>query len=247
MICNQLQPMIKVKDNERRKQYSRMLLSNTVKKEDNKMKNCTLPFPELPDQVPSRGSALTRQVFKKIFLAQGWCFSGEFPNLPKAVAIISPHTSNIDAWYGFLALLGLGIRITIFGKNSLFHTPLKPLLEWVGVIPVNRENPHGLTQEVTEIVQSRDKIWIGMAPEGTRKRANKIRSGFYYIAHEAQIPIVMFSFDYAEKTIRCLGVFYPTGDYAVDLEKILNLYDGQFSPRNPEWLALPLQKHWKKP
>nr|WP_257220994.1 1-acyl-sn-glycerol-3-phosphate acyltransferase [Acinetobacter sp. YH12219] len=190
---------------------------------------------------------MSRAIFKKLFLAQGWKFDGEFPNLAKAVAIISPHTSNIDAWHGFLALLGIGIKITIFGKNTLFDTPLKPLLDWVGVIPVQRENPYGLTREIAEIVQATDQIWIGMAPEGTRKKADKIRSGFYYIAYEAQIPIVMFSFDYAKKTIHCLGTFEPSGDFKTDLEKILMIYDGKFSPKNPEWLALPLQKHWKKP
>lgn len=138
MIFNQLHPMIKVKDNECRKQYSRMLLSNTVKKED-KMKNNAFLFPELPDQVPSRGSALTRQVFKKIFLAQGWRFSGEFPNLPKAVAIISPHTSNIDAWYGFLALLGLGIRITIFGKIVCFIPHSNPFWNGLGSSPLTEK------------------------------------------------------------------------------------------------------------
>ena len=211
------------------------------------MNQKTQLFPVLPDQVPSRGSPLSRAIFKKLFLAQGWKFDGEFPNLAKAVAIISPHTSNIDAWHGFLALLGIGIKITIFGKNTLFDTPLKPLLDWVGVIPVQRENPHGLTREITEIVQATDQIWIGMAPEGTRKKADKIRSGFYYIAYEAQIPIVMFSFDYAKKTIHCLGVFEPSGDFETDIGKILKIYDGKFSPKNPEWLALPLQKHWKKP
>lgn len=211
------------------------------------MNQKTQLFPVLPDQVPSRGFPLSRAIFKKLFLAQGWKFDGEFPNLAKAVAIISPHTSNIDAWHGFLALLGIGIKITIFGKNTLFDTPLKPLLDWVGVIPVQRENPHGLTREIAEIVQATDQIWIGMAPEGTRKKADKIRSGFYYIAYEAQIPIVMFSFDYAKKTIHCLGVFEPSGDFETDLEKILKIYDGKFSPKNPEWLALPLQKHWKKP
>ena len=211
------------------------------------MNQKTLLFPVLPDQVPSRGSTLSRAIFKKLFLAQGWKFDGEFPNLAKAVAIISPHTSNIDAWHGFLALLGIGIKITIFGKNTLFDTPLKPLLDWVGVIPIQRENPHGLTRAIAETIQATDQIWIGMAPEGTRKKADKIRSGFYYIAYEAQIPIVMFSFDYAKKTIHCLGVFEPSGDFETDLEKILKIYDGKFSPKNPEWLALPLQKHWKKP
>lgn len=210
-----------------------------------KIKTMTQYFPTLPDHVPARGSAFTKQLFKRIYLAQGWSFDGEFPNLPKAVAIISPHTSNVDAWHGFTALLGLGIQITIFGKHSLFNTPLKPLLEWIGVIPIHRESPQGVTKQIVKIIQSKDQIWVGMAPEGTRKQADKIKSGFYYIAYEAQIPIVMFSFDYVNKTIHCLGIFEPTGHFEPDLEQILQRYEGHFSPKNPHWLAKPLQKRWK--
>lgn len=202
-------------------------------------------FPTLPDQVPARGSSLSRNIFKKLFLAQGWSFEGEFPNLPKAVAIISPHTSNIDAWHGFTALLGLGIKITIFGKHTLFKTPLKPLLEWIGVIPVNRSIQQGTTQQIIDFINTQDQIWVGMAPEGTRKQAESLRSGFYRIAVGAHIPIVMFSFDYDHKTIYCLGVFHPTGNYEQDLEQILNRYVGKFSPKNPQWLAKPLQNRIK--
>lgn len=203
-------------------------------------------FPILPPHVPARGNAFSKQLFRRLFLAQGWSFSGEFPDLPKAVAIISPHTSNIDAWHGFTALLGLGIQITVFGKHTLFKTPLKPLLDWIGVIPVNRASPHGLTQQIIQIIQDKDKIWVGMAPEGTRKSASSIKSGFYRITVGAHIPIVMFAFDYDHKTIRCLGVFHPSGDFDQDLPKILACYAGQFSARNPEWLAKPLQTLVKK-
>ena len=68
-------------------------------------------FPELPDQIPKRGTVLSRAAFKTLFLAQGWSIDSEIPNLAKAIAILAPHTSNIDAWYGFLAIGGLGIKI----------------------------------------------------------------------------------------------------------------------------------------
>lgn len=131
----------------------------------------TKQFPVLPDQVPGRGGTFSRRFFKSLFLAQDWQLKGEFPNLPKAVAIISPHTSNIDAWHGFAALLGLGLRVTIFGKHTLFDTPLKPLLEWIGVVPVIRHAPQGHTQQIIDIIRQREQIWVGMAPEGTRKQA----------------------------------------------------------------------------
>ena len=202
-------------------------------------------FPILPKQVPSRGHCFSQMLFKHIFLAQGWHFEGQLPDLPKAVAIISPHTSNLDAWYGFTALLGVGLKMTIFGKHTLFKTPLKPLLEWIGVIPVQRNQKQGLTQQIINFIDTQDQIWIGMAPEGTRKHAQNIKSGFYQIALGAHIPIVMFSFDYDDKTIHCLGVFHPTGQYEHDLDYILNRYIGKFSPKNPDWLAEPLQKRLK--
>jgi 1-acyl-sn-glycerol-3-phosphate acyltransferase len=202
-------------------------------------------FPALPEQVPQRGTALSRLFCQKLFFAHGWKVSGEIPNLAKAVAIVSPHTSNVDAWYGFLAIGALGLKITVLGKDNLFKPPFRPFLNWVGIIPVHRDSAHGLTHEVVSTIQQTDKIWIGMAPEGTRKHATKLKSGFYHIAYDAGIPIVMFAFDYECKTIHCLGTFHPTGDYDVDLDKIMQRYVGHFSPKNPDWLAEPLQKLMK--
>lgn len=206
----------------------------------------TKRFPELPSQLPRRGNPLSRRFFKWLFLAQGWQLDGEFPNLPKAVAIISPHTSNIDAWHGFIALLGMGLKVTIFGKDKLFRTPLKPLLEWIGVIPVVRDSPQGHTQQIVQLIKEKSQIWVGMAPEGSRKAPDKIRSGFYHIAHQAGLPIVMLAFDYDIKTIHILGVYQTTGDYEADLAQIYAHYKGKISAKNPHWIAKPLQKLLKK-
>ena len=202
-------------------------------------------FPSIPDQVPQRGTTSSRNFFKSLYLAQGWSFEGEFPNLPKAVVFIAPHTSNFDGLYAFLAMLGIGVKITIFGKDSLFKTPLKGLFEWIGVIPVQRDSAHGLTQQIINIIQQQEKIWIAIAPEGTRNRAEKIKSGFYHIAMGANIPIAVFSLDYDKKLIHCLGTVNPTGNYEKDLDEILSRFEGNFSPKRPKLLSIPLQKRWK--
>lgn len=85
-----------------------------------------------------------------------------------------------------------------------------------------------------------------MAPEGTRKKAKKMKSGFYHIAAKANIPIVMFSFDYDHKTIHCLGHLNRSGNYDEDLTKIFERYEGKISPKNRNWLAEPLQNLVKK-
>ncbi|RKG31999.1 acyltransferase [Acinetobacter guerrae] len=203
-------------------------------------------FPELPNQVPHRGTTFSRALFKKMFLAQGWSIEGELPNLAKAVAIIAPHTSNIDAWYGFLAIGGLGIKITVLGKDSLFKPPFQPLLKWAGLIPVTRDRINGLTEQVVHFIEQQDQIWIGMAPEGTRKKAEKIKSGFYQIALKAHIPIVIFAFDFDQKKIHSLGLFHPTGHYEQDLDQIMQRFAGKVSAHTPNWLSLPLQNLVKK-
>ena len=94
-------------------------------------------FPKLPPLVPQRGTASSRALCQKLFIAQGWQIQGEIPNLAKAVAIVSPHTSNIDAWYGFLAVAALGLKITVLGKDNLFkrdiihlsHDPIMLFIE----------------------------------------------------------------------------------------------------------------------
>lgn len=209
-----------------------------MRNKDTKMNH---KFPIRPEKPPHRGHTLSRQFFKRLYLAQGWQFEGEFPNLPKAVAILSPHTSNYDGLYAFMAMLGIGIQVTIFGKDSLFKWPFKKMLHWIGVIPVKRDSPHGLTQQIIASIQAKDKIWIAMAPEGTRKSAEQMRTGFYHIALGANIPIVMFAFDYEQKIIRCLGVKYVTSNYEADLAEILSLYKGKFSPKNYDRLAKPLK------
>lgn len=198
-------------------------------------------FPQLPSQLPHRGNAMSRACFQFLYQKQGWRMLGDIPNHPKAVAIVAPHSSNLDAWYGFILMLALGLDLTILGKDSLFSTPLAPLLRWIGVIPVERNEAHGLTQQIVQHINSQEKIWIGLAPEGTRKNAASFRTGFYHIAHSAQIPIVIFALDYQCKAIRCLGDLFPSGDYAADLAQILERYAGQFSAKKPEYLSKPLQ------
>lgn len=201
----------------------------------------TLPL--LPDQVPKRQGKFSQQFFKHLFLAQGWQFEGEFPNLPKAVAIVMPHTSNLDGWYGFNFVVAMDLNIQMFAKASLFKTPLKPLLNWLDVIPVERRAAQGLTQQAINELRSREKVWLGLTPEGTRHNAPEFKSGFYRIAVGAEVPIVMFALNYAKKTIYCLGAFYPTGDYSADLKAILALYQDKIVAKHPERLAQPLQKN----
>lgn len=137
-------------------------------------------FPRLPNLVPSRGTAATRLLCQKLFLAQGWTFEGEFPNLPKAVAVVSPHTSNIDGWYGFLVIGALGLKVNVFGKDSLFRFPFKSLLKWIGIIPVKRNSTNGLTEQAVEKIHSTEKSGLPSpqkAPENVPRKSKAVFTG----------------------------------------------------------------------
>lgn len=201
----------------------------------------TQTLPQLDCNVPQRGWHWVKRCCHLMFMLQGWRIEGSIPNVPKAVVILMPHTSNIDAWYSFLAVWGLGLKVTILAKHTLFKAPFAMILKWLGLIPVQRDCPHGLTAQVIRAIDAEPRIWVGIAPEGTRKQANHLKSGFYQIAHSAQVPIVMFALDHKQKRIHCMGCFYTTGNYNADIAQMLNLYRGKFSPINPRWLSKPLQ------
>ena len=94
------------------------------------------------------------------------------------IAIISPQSSNFDALYAFLAMLGVGMRVTVLGKANLFKIPFSVGFKWIGIILVQRDSLHGLTQQVLDILQAHAKIWIVLAPEGTRKVPKKSKVVF---------------------------------------------------------------------
>ena len=161
------------------------------------------------------------------------------------VAIISPHSSNFDALYAFLAMLGVGMRVTVLGKANLFKIPFSVGFKWIGIILVQRDSAHGLTQQVLNILQAHAKIWIVLAPEGTRNIAEKMKNVFSHIALNAQIPSMVFAFDYNHSVICSLAVIYASGNYETDLAEILSHAEGQFSPKILRRFAQPLQKLFK--
>lgn len=198
-------------------------------------------IPHMPPLVPRRGNAFSHQLWQRILHSHGWTVTGEIPNVPKAMVIAAPHTSNMDGWYCFMAIMSLGINITVMAKDSLFKPPFKSILHWLNVIPVKRSSPEGFIDQVVAEYQQRDQIWMAMSPEGTRNSAPKWKSGFYRIAVAANIPLVIATIDYAKRQITLKNLFYPTGNYEQDLPAILEYYRG-IQPYNPDQLSLPLKQ-----
>lgn len=161
----------------------------------------------------------------KIFTALGWKTEGEIPpNLKKYVIIAAPHTSNWDFFYGRLYFYMKDIPMKFLIKKELFFFPLNILLKTLGGIPVDRQKSSNLTLQLAHEFKKHDELALLITPEGTRKYNPHWKKGFYFIAKEAGIPIVLGYIDY-EKKIGGIGpVFYPSGNAEKDIEEIRAFY-----------------------
>jgi 1-acyl-sn-glycerol-3-phosphate acyltransferase len=181
-------------------------------------------FPELPPSLPRRGNALSKAGARVLLTLFGWRVVGEFPDRPKMVAIVAPHTSNWDFVVGILVVFALGLAVRFLGKDTLFRPPLGWLMRWLGGTPVARATPQGAVGDAAQMIGRAERVLLGIAPEGTRTSGKPWRSGFYNIALAAKVPILPAAFDYPGKALVLFPLFEPTGDYAADLPRLQALY-----------------------
>lgn len=162
----------------------------------------------------------------------GWRMVGGFPDLPKIVLIAAPHSSNWDGLWGMAVKLGLGVKLSILGKDALVKAPvIGPLALWQGVIGVDRSAAHGVVEQAANAIRKADRMWYTIAPEGTRKWVDRWKPGFWHIARTAGVPVVPAYFDYASKTIGVGPPFELTADMQADIARIQRWY-APFKGRN---------------
>lgn len=155
----------------------------------------------------------------------GWTCVGETPPYPKYVIIVAPHTSNWDAFYLIPAASQLKLDMNFFGKHTLFHGPLGWFLRSIGGIPLDRSRQQSFVSQAAEWFKAREKLVIGVAPEGTRRWSPGWKTGFYYIALQAGVPVVLAYLDYARKEGGILPeVLFPSGDIDRDFERLREIY-----------------------
>jgi len=163
------------------------------------------------------GGALTRVVGRFLMGVAGWRIDGALPEVPKFVICVAPHTSNWDFAIGYAAKMAVGLRASWLGKHTLFRGLMGPLLRHMGGIPVDRGAPSGVVEQAAEWFRDSTRLALGVAPEGTRKKVKRWKSGFYRIARQAQVPIVPVALDWGRKTIRIGASFHPTASEQADL------------------------------
>ena len=154
----------------------------------------------------------------------GWKVYGQAPDIQKYVMIAFPHTSNWDFPVTMAMFFRLGIKARWMGKASLFKGPMGPVMKWLGGIPVDRSKNTGLVQQLVSEFNRRKELIITIPPEGTRKKVQQWKSGFYHVAHQANVPIALGYLDFKAKKGGVTKVFYPTGNYEEDLARIQDFY-----------------------
>jgi len=177
---------------------------------------------------------MIRAISTQLLRWSGWQIELQYQQLPpKYVLIVVPHTSNWDFPIGLLARAALELDIKYVGKASLFRPPFGPIFRWLGGFPVDRSRSHGYVEAVADLIRKHQRFAICIAPEGTRRRVDRLRTGFYYIAKKADVPIVMVQFDWQHKKIVVSEPFYPTNDQAADFSFIESYYQNVLG-RYPE-------------
>ena len=156
----------------------------------------------------------------------GWEIVGQWPDVKKFVLIVIPHTSNWDFPYGILIRKAMNRNIQYAAKDSLFKWPFGIFFRWSGGVPVDRSKSNNFVDAVVDIFNERDEFALCIAPEGTRKKVDKLKTGFYYIAKGAGVPIVMFRFDYGKRQFVASEPFYPTDDKEADFAVIRDYFKG---------------------
>ncbi|MBP6764287.1 MAG: lysophospholipid acyltransferase family protein [Rubrivivax sp.] len=173
-------------------------------------------------------NTLMRALSRAFLRLNGWQVEGSLPpDARKSVLIAAPHTSNWDLPYTLMVAFSLRLNIYWMGKESLFRGPLGPLMRWLGGIAVDRSKNNNLVSASAQaIVQSTGPVQLVVPPEGTRGKTRHWKTGFYFIALQAQVPIVLAYMDYQRKRSGLGPSFTPTGDVDKDMAEIKRFYAG---------------------
>lgn len=188
---------------------------------------------QVPSYLRARRSKLSRYLARTALRILGWEVSGNIPDEEIIVVVAAPHTSNWDFIIGMLTILALNVNLKWLGKSSIFKPGFKWFFKWLGGIPVDRNNPSSLMEDVKDIVAREKGLIIGMAPEGSRKKVIRWKTGFLRIAELTQAKILFFAIDAPSKCILIGDIFKPTGNVEEDLKFVKN-YFSAFKGINPD-------------
>lgn len=190
-------------------------------------------IPELPTEIPRDGNKLTAWIGRALMRLLRWRVVGTPPPVSKLVIVAGPHTSAWDVIIALIAKLALRIDVSFLAKHTLFFWPLGWILRNLGCVPVDRTGRHQIVDQMAQRFAERDGFILVLAPEGTRGHVERWKSGFYYIAQRADVPIVPVGIDFEHRRLRFGPPLVPTGDPESEVGQLKSFIE-QFRAKHPE-------------
>lgn len=154
----------------------------------------------------------------------GWKLVGEMPDVPRSMLIVAHHTSNWDFPTGLALSFVMRIKAYWLGKHTLFKKPFGGFMRWLGGVPVDRQVAGSVVDQIVQLFNSKEEFIFVIAPEGTRRKVEHWKDGFYRIAAQAKVPITCGYLDYKRKTGGIGKIVMPTGNIKEDMQKIAEFY-----------------------
>jgi 1-acyl-sn-glycerol-3-phosphate acyltransferase len=167
----------------------------------------------------------------------GWRRVGRLPEVPRCVMIAAPHTSNWDAPTALAMVFAFRLKAQWLVKHTAFRWPFRGLLKWLGAIPIDRTRSTDVVTQMVEELKKPAELILLLAPEGTRKKVTHWKTGFYHIAREAGVPLVLAFLDYARKEGGIGPVFQPTGNFESQMVEIQKFYS-TVTGKHPERMGV---------
>jgi len=185
------------------------------------------PYPEhLAPNIPSLPDSWWMRLSRWAIRHSGWRLVGELPNLPKVVVIGAPHSSYWDGVWGLLMKSAMGLDLGVMIKREVLNGPFGPVVRRLGMIAIDRQAATDVVGQMVERFATHEKMWLGIAPEGTRKPVKQWKSGFLRIARTAGVPILPIFIDYPTKTFTVGTLVETTGDAEADMTRIRAMFAG---------------------
>lgn len=191
------------------------------------------PLIQIPEQFRASHPILLQKIGKFFLTITGWKFKGDIPRSDRIILVAGPHTSNWDFLLALAFIFGLNLNVFWIGKHTLFKNGFSKIMRKLGGIPVDRASPELLMNEVSHIVKKQQGVIIAISPEGTRKKVERLKSGFLRIAKTTNSQILLAGIDFESKLIHLGKLFQPSGNTESDLLNVHN-YFRQFRGKRPE-------------
>jgi len=192
------------------------------------------PLIQIPENFRASHPILLQKIGKFFLTITGWKFKGDIPRSDRIILVAGPHTSNWDFLLALAFIFGLNLNVFWIGKHTLFKNGFSKIMRKLGGIPVDRASPELLMNEVSNIVKRQQGVIIAISPEGTRKKVERLKSGFLRIAKTTNSQILLAGIDFESKLIHLGKLFQPSGNTESDLLNVHN-YFRQFKGKRPEF------------